>query len=196
MLRENWIDRSDQLAIQLLIIRSEFINALKTLKKCATPQAGEEAVLAFQDNALEITVTGIKAAFAAEGEWPGEARVDAKMLLELRRAFPSGDPVVLKVVDDRLVINSFSMSCNWQEVGWRLPLLPRNPTLRELLCLQYDAFPHEIAASGLEETIRQAVAKRDDLISRAAEILFPLGVTQQDLLPIVERCIVRENTTQ
>ncbi len=179
------------MAAKLIIQRVDFINALKMLKKCVSPKPEEKAVLSFDDNAFEITVAGMKVSFEAKGEWSGEAQVDGQILLKLHRVFPPGDPVVIQIVDDNLVINNFSMTCTWVDTGWKLPLLPRDPTLRELLIFQYES-SDEIKAADLDDKIKQAIIERDKLIKNAVEILSTLGVVESDLLPIVKRSLLRK----
>ncbi len=180
------------MAAKLIIQRTDFINALKMLKKCVSPKPAEKAVLSFNDNAFEIKVAGMQVSLEAKGEWSGEAQVGGQILLKLLRVFPPGDPVVIRIVDDNLIINNFSMTCIWVESGWKLPLLPREPSLRELLIFQYESSPDEIKAADLDDKIKQAIIERDKLITSAAEILSPLGVMESDLLPIVKRSIIRE----
>lgn len=177
----------------LTVERQTLLKALQVLKKSATPQKDEKALLGFADGMLIINVTGMRASIAAEGEWPGEARVDAAMLLRMSRAVPPGDPVIISIADGTLAINTFHIACAWQDAGWRVPFLPRNPTLLDLLRLPYDAFPQEIEASGLGEAVQNAVKERNKRINQALAILSPLGVTLEDLLSIIENCIVRDD---
>ena len=175
----------------LKVSRTEFQRALKLLRKHATPHATEEAVMSFAEGMLTISVTGMEAALAAEGEWPGEARVSAGVLLRLSSVLPAGDPVALSVRDGRLYIGVTGFTCVWQEKTWRPVFLPANPTLKDVLRLRDEAFPAEIEAAGLKGVVEDAERKRDDLIMKAAAILQPLEVTETDLAEVVLQSILR-----
>jgi hypothetical protein len=175
----------------LKVNRADFQRALKMLRKFATPHDAEEAVLSYADGSLTISVTGMESGMAAEGDWPGEARMPAKVFLQLSTVLPQGDPLPLSVEDGRLYIGITGFTCTWQEKKWRPLFLPANPTLKQILILRDEAFPAEIDAAGLAGVIADAERQRDSLIYKAAMILKPLGVTEADLAVIVEQSVLR-----
>jgi hypothetical protein len=173
-------------AVCLSIPRSSLSEALTMLTKTAAQRRGEEAILTFDGTALLIELGGGAVTVPATGECSLQLRVPGIMLLNLSRVMPEDDPVPL-VLEDRthLVIASIRLTCQAQPVGSKVVDLPVNAEKDDILQALSDFTPLQIEQSGLTKVHARAVALQR--ITDAARLLMPLGITEQDLLDLVEQ---------
>jgi hypothetical protein len=170
----------------LTVDRSELIPVLKSIGKIVKRSETGEAVLYREDDMLKIALPGVEVGVAAEGHWPGRARIPAQFLLVLARVPPDGDPVHFRVEKGRLRINSSATACVWKEDTDSPIELPLNPPFTMLLSVAYHYTPDDILRAGLQDNVASAEQRRDTLIGQALAILSEFGVTHAELRTLVD----------
>src|SRR5260221_10727965 len=99
------------MAPTLLVDRSELVRALGIIAKQAKRKYVGDAMFSFANGQLRIDLDGLTVKAAAEGEWPGRARVAAAFAVAAAAlAFPN-DRVSLGVVGNQLVVDGLSRPC-------------------------------------------------------------------------------------
>ena len=169
------------------ILPADFIAAVRPLAKLTRIRAGEEAVLSFDGTHLVVEFGGGGNGIPAKGLWPGEARISGKFMMSLIKVPPAGNPIVLKVVDDRFYCGTASTECQWQAKTAKQLTLPVNATLIDCLRISETYSDAEINAAGLSKLIRIAKEGRDARMNRAAEHMKDFGVTEADLHEFIRR---------
>lgn len=173
--------------------RSELLDALQRIvpkSRKETPHA--RVIFAFSDGHLSVESIGGKVHVPAAGTWPGAAAVAADLLKRLTRALPEEDPLRLQATDKQFTVSRLSLPCECRTTLDAAPavygeLIPANLTLHEMLKLR-DQYPSEaIKAAGLAPAVAAAQAKIDIILKRAATVLQPYGVTEAELVTLVEK---------
>jgi hypothetical protein len=178
--------REVSMPFSLAVDRSELRDNAVRLSRLAKRVDLADAVLAFREGYLEISLPGVSVAVAAQGEWTGEVRVAGAMMGALSKARFAANPVMITVADGRLHLASLSAPCTVQETGPATIHLPLNPTLADLLMLAIDYPDDVISRSGLSGVLRGAEAKRDAMIGSAQYSLREFGVSKDDLRRLVD----------
>ena len=178
--------------------RQELLEAFKQLKKFAKAQKGVEAIWSYGEGQLTIQCAGLAVRIAAVGEWPGEARIPGSALAGLARALLSPlwldtltDPLPVTVSDGHLRLSTFSVECVWTEAVANRIVVAMNESLVDLLAIRQQHSDAEIEHAGITSAVREAERKRDVLIAEATEGLWPLGVTKEDLMELVQATVRR-----
>jgi len=112
-------------------------------------------------------------------------RTAGQVMTSLDRFLPDNDPMPVHVEDGRLTIGRTSVPCAWQETVPESVRIPVDPGLIHLLRLPMERDPASIEEAGLSEMVEQAVARRDELLERAAVVLSPLEIGIGE----IERCL-------
>jgi hypothetical protein len=177
----------------LEVRRSEFLDALRRI----VPKSSKETLYArvvftFSDGHLSVESIGGKVHVPATGTWPGSCAVPAELLKRLTRALPEEDPLQLKATDNQFTVSRLILPCECRATSEAAPqlygeLIPANLTLHEMLKL-CDQHPAEaIEAAGLAPAVAAAQQKVDSILRRAATVLQPYGVTEEELMALVEK---------
>jgi hypothetical protein len=165
--------------------RAVMLQALNILKNAGETRVGEEAVLTFTGAELRIESGGGGVAVRTSGGWDLQIRVPSQMLLSLAEVLPDEDPLSMRVEGGTSFrIGPVGIPCYLQPVGSKVIDLPVNADHAEILEALTPHTSQEIEMSGLAEVHRLAMERRQ--ISIAAELLLPFGVSEQDLLKLVE----------
>jgi len=173
--------------------RSEFLDALRRIvpkSSKETPHA--RVIFTFSDGHLSIESIGGKVQIPATGTWPGTAAVPADLLKRLTRALPEEDPLRLQAAGNQFTVSRLFLPCECHATAEAAPqvygeLIPANLSLREMLKL-CDQYPAEaIDAAGLSPAVAAAQARVDSIVKRAATVLQPYGVTEGELMALVEK---------
>jgi len=173
------------------VSRSELEDALKRARKFLKPKDASGAVFSFDQGSLQVQMVGMTFAAAAEGVWPGQARVSTASMRIFLSGIPGADRIEVRIQADRLCISTLSVPCTWDPIPTQTIRLPLDPNLVMILQLPLAYSLEHIAASGLEKMLEGAERKRDELVQKAAELLRELAVEPSDVLSVVEACIVR-----
>jgi hypothetical protein len=173
--------------------RSEFLDALRRIvpkSSKETPHA--RVVLTFSDSHLSVESIGGKVQIPATGTWPGAAAVSADLLKRLTRALPEEDPLRLQATGNQFTISRLFLPCECHANIESTPqfygeMIPANLTLHEMLklCEQYQA--EAIEAAGLAPGVAAAQQKVESILRRAATVLQLYGVTEGELMELVEK---------
>jgi hypothetical protein len=138
---------------------------------------------------LWIRASGVETSVYAEGDWPGEAVIAEAGLRALVSLPLKGDPIVVSMRDDRLVVEGLSFPCEWHPSGSAVVQLPLNPDLREYLVADTQYDEATLRASGVFQQVQDAKAERDKLLREAGKVLAPLGVSEEALMEQVRRAV-------
>jgi hypothetical protein len=173
--------------------RSEFLDALRrivTKSSKETPHA--RVIFTFSDGHLSIESIGGKVQIPATGAWPGTAAVPADLLQRLTRALPEEDPLRLQATGNQFTVSRLFLPCECHATIEAAPqvygeMIPANLALHEMLKL-CDQYPAEaIGAAGLAPVVAAAQQKVDGILKRAATVLQPYGVTEDELMALVQK---------
>lgn len=177
--------------ISLSVQRAEFEAAFGLIRSLATPLPGEEAVLSFDGERLCIKLAGMGVAPAAQGCWPGQARVGASVMLALANVPPAGEVIKFRIADGELRVGTTIAACAWQTERSDPIVLAENASRAEILSLPLRYETAEVEASGYAETLKEAETWRSAQIGLALDSLATLGVTREDLAAVVGEALQR-----
>ncbi len=173
------------MANDVSIARSDFLAALKRLRLVRSPKDVPEALISMEGEDLCFSVIGVATYAPAKGTWTGEVRISGALLLAMANTPPPGDPMHIFVREGRCYFGSMSTNCVEQD-GWRSEIeLPLDPGLDEILRIAFRHSAEEIEKAGLRLKVEDARARASKLVSKAAVILAPLGITGTDLRDLV-----------
>jgi hypothetical protein len=163
------------------IPQKEFVDGIRLLSRTVRLGPGEQALLSFDGDLFYIDVTGGSVAVPAKGEWPDQVRVSAKLLFNLAKVPPRGDPVRILRERNHLKIEPMTLYCDVQE-AWKSKIqLPLDPKPADILDLERQYTFEDIMAAGLTTVLKAAQEDRKKLLKKALTALAPLGVTMEDL---------------
>ncbi|MCE9616519.1 MAG: hypothetical protein K8T26_19770 [Lentisphaerae bacterium] len=179
----------------LRVLRAELVKALKVLVKTAKPRKVEQAILLFDGRCLHIEVSGVTATCAADGEWPGQARVAVGYILGLAKLPPKEDPINFRVEGTRLHFGAtFSCTCVWQAPWLASVQLPVNCDEGMLLALKRRYTDKQIEESGLARAVAGAEASRERHIAKALKSLGRYHVKAEDLRALIDQSLSEDGT--
>lgn len=169
------------MANDVSIARADFLNAVKRLRLVRSPKEIPEALISMEGQNLCFSVIGVATYAQAEGTWTGEVRISGAFLLAIAKMPPPGDPMHIHVREGRCYFGPMSTTCVEQD-GWKSEIeLPLDPGLDEILRIAFRHSAEEIEKAGLRIRVEDAKARASKLVSKAAVILAPLGISRTDL---------------
>lgn len=162
-----------------------WIDALKQIRTVARAgrAVASDLLLEFAGGDLKLACSGMSVSLSGAGAGAGRAIISCKVLDPLildAKSYAKGQ-IRLWKVGDRLHIGSLSLSCRWTSAKSTLIGLSLNSTLTDVLRLRFSHSPEAITASGLDRRLVEAESRKAELITRAAQILEPLGISCQML---------------
>ena len=149
-------------------------------------QSGGDATFGFMGGRLTIRLGNASTEVAAEGQWPGRARVPGRFIQALRKALPEADPLRFRVQNGRLYAEGYSMPCAWEELPTPEVDIPIPSSLRDLLALRRQYSGEALAAAGAAAAVARAEDQRDEIIRQACDVLKRFGVKQETLIGRVD----------
>ena len=170
----------------LTVHSKQLRDGLKTATKLSREKKHAPVMFTFEDGRLHVVLESMTVSAEASGTWPGQARVAGSLLPLLYESIPPGEHLDVLVQQGRLTIGESSVPCVW-EPPFRRIQLPAGAPLWAVLALRQQFTADDIRRSGLEETVEQAEAERDDRISQAVEILGALGITDEQLRELFDQ---------
>lgn len=169
----------------ITVDRAAMLQALRILKNAAATRAGEEAVLTFAGTELQIDYGGGSFALVTSGGWNLQIRVPGHMLIKLAKMLPEENPLEFGVEGGvKLRIGGVGLPCYLQPAGSKIIDLPVNADHTEIVKVLAPFTSLEIEQSGLAEVYNQALERHR--ISEAADLLSQFGVSERDLINLVE----------
>jgi hypothetical protein len=176
---------------QLEVDRTTLRDGLRQLARHTRPARAGDAVLRFEDGSLDVQIGGGRIRAPATGRWPGEARVPGSFVLAMAKHLPNSDPIPIRVENGRLHLAGTSIGCHWQKFGAAQAVIPIGASLVQILRVGAEFRDEDLERSGILGQVNEARERRDQLIARAAEILFPLEIDDGDLANLVEEHVGR-----
>src|ERR1039457_3683465 len=107
-------DRIQPMAM-LKVDRTQLIDSIRVLDGMVMRKRQAKAILTFTDGVLSIKIANTIVGIDTVGEWPGTAKISAKMLFASISAPPTADPVTLSVEGNRFLMERSSTLCEWAE---------------------------------------------------------------------------------
>ena len=176
----------------IIIPRSEFAQALKTLQVAAKGKNPPQLLVRCEAGALVLQVGGVTVTLPGEGSFTGQARLSARAIKALSQALPDDDPLPVSrhTEPDRLGIGSLRLQCHWDEID-STPVKPPPLDAPDLDLLKWaqSTTQQEIDHLGYGEVI---IAARKRLIERVEKAYYSLkhyGFTRDEIRTMVEQAI-------
>ncbi len=171
---------------QWSVARSPFLQALKSLKNAAAKRQGEEAILSFEGGSILIELGGGSVTVPAHGICSVQLRVPGQMLLNLNSVMPVDDPLLLSLEGaHHLRVGSVSLTCHAQPVGSKVIDIPVNAEPEDIVRAMAGLSYAQIEQSGLLAVHSHALSLQQ--VSQAAALLAPFGITELDLLALIDQ---------
>lgn len=178
---------------ELKVNRKDMIDGVNRLRKAAKPKKTMEAVLSFDGGDFVVFVNGVSINASASGSFPGLVRIPATKFINLSQFLPAEDPLPIGHDGERLYIGTLSIPCTWHNVQGHAVQLPIDASLPLLLGLRLKYSDQEIFQSGYSNLLGEAEYKAKLLITKAANVLEPLGIERADVETLVDQSVKRLN---
>ena len=161
---------------------------LKGLKRFAKGMKDKSVLLSHNEGNLALATPGVEVTLPAKGQWPTPVRATAHILVMLIKVPPLGDgPFVISFDGERLCIADCSVQASIEkECRPRVDVLPTKRFF-DLLRIGATWSNEDLAKEGFIDQVRRAENKRDRLLVKAAEILSPLRIAEEDLAQLVDK---------
>lgn len=140
-----------------------------------------------------LKVGGASTTISGDGFFPGQTRLSGKLVQALRATLPDTDNVLFEQQADRLKIGDLSYKCLWEKPQVRAIQMPINAPLVQVLGIWQRYSDEEIEKSGFKTKFEAADSERKARIQKAFGYLSELGVSEEDLVRLVDEAIVRYN---
>jgi len=176
----------------LAVEKKPFLNALKSLRISVLARQKDEAIISFSDGVLRIRIQDEEVEVPASGSWTGSAKIVARTLIPIVTFPPDPDPLPLRFEDERFFIAGWSVNGTWHAEGVREFSVPSDATDVELAALRRRYGDEQLEEAGLLHDARNAEQSLRQQVAQAAKILSGSGISEEDLLALVERKVKRE----
>ena len=113
-------------------------------------------------------------------------------MVRLASSPPPGDPVEIRLDQERCWFASFSVQCKVTAGNRETVSLPMNPTPAELLAVRQQLGQETVESSGLAGALKETEERLGRRLFQAVELLKPFGVTSEDLRWAVARALRRQ----
>lgn len=171
------------------VARDELWSGLRSLRRAVPRKKPPQALVSFEEGSLVIRIGGASVRAAARGRWEGVARTSGHTLADFDRALPDLDPIPVRVVGDRFKIGPVGLPCHWQADAPCAVRVPVDAGLLHLLRLPMEHDQEAIEKAGVSDQVKQAEARREALLEKAARVLAPLELGAEELRECVDRKI-------
>lgn len=185
------MEETSTITPEYTISLADFKSVLKLLKIPVRLTKDGELLISHDGTDLKFVTQGMETSITGQGHWPGTARVAAKYFLPLIKMPPDKDPVTLRFSEGRLKIETFSIACRWQAIC-PVPIdLPMDALAIDILRLRFQYSLDELDGAGLLTRLGQLEKDVRKKIKRAAVLLEPYGITEQDITRLYEEVLRR-----
>ena len=172
---------------------ADFRSVLKLLKIPVRAARSGDLLISHVGNSVRFVTQGMETSITGQGYWPGTARVSAKYFLPLIKIPPDRDPVTLRFVNGRLKIESFTIPCKWQSTV-PVPIdLPLDAPAIDVLRLRLKHSLDDLDGAGLLTKLGEFEKDVRKKIKRAAALLTPYGITEEELARLYEKVLRRRS---
>lgn len=180
--------------VKITVARIELWQALRTLEVAARGNPPPELIISCQPNRLVLTVGGSSIMVNGDGFFPGQTRLSGTLVRSLKTTLLDTESVQIEQQADRIKIGNIGHACHWENPPARAIHLPVNASLVQMLGI-WQRFDDEIERSGYKPKFEAADQERKTRIQKALDLLSELGVTEEDIIRLVDDAIVRYNRT-
>ena len=174
---------------ELRVTLPDFKRALKFFRRYDKGNPGPEALISCDGGYMAVEVEGQAIVIHADGEWNGRAIIGSRYLAALHYSPPLENPVVIRYAEDRLRVSTLSIPCRWSKVSDTFIRRTENPSMLDLLAFDRAMPRAEIYSTGIAGRIIFAKKEAPKLTKKAARMLAPLGISEGELVALVERHI-------
>jgi hypothetical protein len=144
------------------VARRDLVEALKPLRRIVRKKDYDTpAVVSMEGSSLKVAFVGGSVSVSADGRRAGEVR------------------------DDRLYVGTAWGRCVWQAAFRSEIELPLDPDFLTFLRLPFQHSEDRLERAGLMPRVRKAQERLDRLVRKAADVLEPLDVTEDDVRRLV-----------
>ena len=179
----------------LHIDRTSLLHELKSWFKIARPKKTEQVLLSFDGELLHMDMSRARVKVPAHGSWAGQVRVAVLFLVSIVKFPPSGDPIILRVEDGRLLVGTTSYPCEWQATAKSLIQLPIDVNTPLLLALKLRYTADQIRTSGLKAVVDEAEEKCNRNVNTAMKALAKYGIKPADLRALIDKALRESGLT-
>lgn len=153
--------------------------------------------LEFDGRAATFTQPGIAVCIDAHGDWPGRATFPAYPLMAFVKIPPTSKNIEVKTDTKSITIAGIKVRCDWSPSAIDniddylcLPEPATDLQMLKMLSITYEKY---LQKEGLDMALSKTIAYRDRQISKALDRLSYIGVTDEDLLNIINKVIISKN---
>jgi hypothetical protein len=181
----------------IIVSRTALTVVAKRLKRSTTLARLKTADMAIRlaDDHVIMDIPGASDGVPATGNWPGQLRVTAKVLLLFARGEPPGDELQLSYERARLSITDGHAKINypaeWEATGPPRIEVALNASDADYLRIASQYPLSQIISSGLENTAFMADQKFQSAIDRAYQAMQPFGITRAELETALREMVVK-----
>lgn len=185
---------------ELEVSRVDLIAQLKFLSR-AMGKSARTVALRFHEGMLVIEAGESTIEVFARGDWPTPIMGDALWVRVLAKKMPSGDPIRLRVQNERLYANSFSVQCALTLEGLPAVPEPQEPDEKPLILEAARILkPLRLSQDNVEKMVAEARARGNvtwfhhdkkmiEIVAKAWKLLAPLGVETGDIRRFVDEVV-------
>ncbi len=161
---------------ELKMSREGWLTALRMLRRFRDTKRGTWARVTWKDGQLRVTINDRAFGMAAVGTWPEAIEVPAEFFRRMVAFPPDEDPINFLLEGDQLTVGPYSVKLPPPVTRQRPRLGARRPG--KVL----EPITGSLFSSGDEKaTPRPVMSDAAERIQRAAELLAPLGIDEEDL---------------
>lgn len=166
---------------ELILSREGWLTALRMLRRFRDTKRGTWARVTWEDGQLRVTIDDRAFGTAAVGTWPEAIEVPAEFFRRMVASPPDEDPVVFLLDQDHLTVGPYTVQLPPPVTRHRPRLGARRPGKVQ------EPITGSLFSSGDDKaTPRPALSDAAERIQRAAELLAPLGIDEEDLRSLLE----------
>jgi hypothetical protein len=131
-------------------------------------------------------VGAIECKIGGQGYFDGQGYLAGKVVSQLLYLDPDHDPMPVGRLPEYLQIGNLRLSCQWKSLT-AITKLPTwlNSTLLDNLALEQRYSTEQLQESGMGPVVEAAIKERDQRITKAYDLLQPMGVKFEDLRNLV-----------
>jgi hypothetical protein len=178
---------------EIIVSRDDLLSALNVLTVATRSKHPPELVIIGQRGLVILKAGGASFAILGKGCIFGQARLSGKMIEALRQTIPDEPHIIIGQDAGQISFGTFRFGCTWEIFDKQPMQIPINASLGQVLGIWQRYTDEEIDKSGYRPQFEAADRERLERITKALELLMPMGITREDLETIVDEAIVRLN---
>jgi hypothetical protein len=181
----------------ILVSRAALTLASKRLKRSTTLRSLKIADMAIRlaNGDLTMDIPGASDGAPATGNWPGQLRVTAKVLVLFANGEPPGDEIQLRYDRGRLTITDGKAKINypaeWEDISPARIEVALDSSAADYLKVASQYPRSRMISSGLENTAFAADQKFQSAVDKAHQAMKPFGIPRAELETTLRSMIVK-----